>query len=459
MNLVDRSKLPDAPPPPDFTPPAPEIVKLSNGMRVWYLKQGPTPLVAVLLVLPNGAAADPVGKEGLTALTADMLDEGAGGKSALEISDRLRNLAVDHSSEVELDATTLVLHLIAENYEPGLELLADFVLRPSFPADELARRKEQRIARALAAEAEPDEVRALVLRRVLFGDGYGGELARGTRASLKGLTLEDVKAHYQRVIQPEGADLVVVGGIEKDRAVAGLEAAFGKWRGKPTAKRRALVPTAPQAGVHLAHFEGASQSQLAIVRRADGAASPDYFRAMVFNRSFGGAFTSRVNMNLREDKGYTYGARSTFQRYRETGYFGVLAAVKSEDTRASIDETLKELREVCGPRPLTDKEREESVNGLLLGFPGRFQTVGNLAAQVASLPIYDRNPEWLRTWSENVEKVTTADANDVARRYCDPKDFVVVMSADRTKVGPTLEGLGVPVFEYDKLGKLVTPKK
>ena len=192
---------------------------------------------------------------------------------------------------------------------------------------------------------------------------------------------------------------------------------------------------------------------LSVVRRAEGAHTENYFPAMVFNRSFGEAFTSRLNLNLREDKGYTYGARSGFQRFRDVGYFELSAAVKSETTRASIDEMLKELNMACGSKPITAQERDESVSGMLLGYPGRFETISSVGGSFASLAIFDRPVDWFQTWPKAVEGVTLPTANKLAHEYCDPSKFSIVLAGDRAKLQETFSTLGRPVFAYDTQGK------
>ncbi len=234
---------------------------------------------------------------------------------------------------------------------------------------------------------------------------------------------------------------------------AALAKGFGDWKGAASAKPAPLSEKLPESAIYFVDYPGASQSALGVARRSDGERSPDYYSALVFSRAFGEAFTSRLNLNLREDKGYTYGARSTFTRWQDVGYFGLYASVKAETTRPSIDEMIKELSGVCGPRPIADQERKKAVEGLLLGLPGRFERISDVAAQIANLPIYEREPDWFAKWPSRVSAVDVAQANQVAKKYCDPKDFVVVVAGDRKSVEPTLEGLERPLVAYDPQGK------
>ena len=450
---VDRSRLPAPDPVVAWAPPTPNVSNLSNGIRVWHAKWGDLPVASLLVVIPRGSETDPKGKAGLSYLTADMLDEGAGARSSLELSEELQRLATDYSASASVDYTLLSMDMLAENLAPSLDLLADMVRRPRFDAAEFKRRKDHFIAQALASESDPRSAQDAAMLNVLFGEGYAGSVDEGTRTSLKAITLADVRGQYKSTIVPEGVEFVVVGGIDQAVVTKELERTFGDWKGQAKATRRELAEVATEHGVYIVDFPGAAQSVLSVVRRAEGAKTEKYFPAMVMNRSFGEAFTSRVNLNLREDKGYTYGARSTFQRYKEVGYFAVSAAVKSETTRASIDEMLKELSVVCGSKPLTARERDESVSGLLLGYPGRFERVSSVGASFASLAIFDRPVDWYQTWPAAVEGVTLAQANMIGNEYCDPSKFSIVLAGDRSKLAETFATLNRPVVGYDTQGK------
>ncbi len=453
--MPDRSSLPQPAPMPDWIPRRPATFRLSNGLRVWFLEQGPAPLVSATLVLPGGSGTDPVGKAGLTALMADMLDEGAGGRSALELADELKRLATELTTAADVDATLLSMDLMADTLDPSLALLADVAQRPALDPEEVKRRRDHRIAQALAGESEPETARSIVLRRGLFGDGYAGEIPRGTRRSLAGLTAADVKAQYRKVVAPDRAELVIVGGVTQAAVAAVAERHFGAWQGRSTARELPLAAAVTAPAVHLVDFPAAAQSTIAVAARTPGADDPDYFSALVFNRAFGGAFSSRLNLNLREEKGYTYGARSLFFRFRRAGMFAALAAVKTEHTRVSIDETLRELGEMCGARPLTPQELDEAVSGLLLGLPGRFERTSSVAAEIANLPVQGRTEDWLPQWPGRVKGVTLEAARAVAGRYCDPRRMDLFVVGDRAVVEPTLAGLDRPVFVYDAQGAVI----
>lgn len=452
--LVNRATLPEPGPAPEWGPPEVTEVALSNGAKLWYLRKGSTPLVSVQLVFPSGASSDPAGKEGLTQITTDMLDEGAGKLDALALSEELQRLATDYGGRAATDSVDLGMSLLAPNFDASMQILADIVMRPKLSAKDFARRKAQLISHATAEEKDTGTGRINVTRSVLFGQGYGSYAPSGDRSSLKRIGLNDVKQHHKALFAPQGATFIVVGGIEIDQVKQGLEAAFKDWKGEPSVKARPLEADAKTGGVHFVDYPGATQSALAIAVRAESNDTKDYFQQEVYNWVLGGAFTSRLNLNLREEKGYTYGARSTFVRWNQSGFFWLAAKVKSETTRASIDEMLKEVAGPCAARPLTQKERGEAVNGMLLGFPGQFESVSGTAMQLAQARWEGHGPDWFTTYFTNLDKVTLGGAEAVAKRYCDPKRYVVVVAGDFAKVEPSLEGLDREVVTYDALGNV-----
>ena len=450
----DRSGLPAAGPAPVWAPPVPTTWELKGGARVIQQTHGNVPLVSVYLVIPRGAETDSVKQAGLTFLMADLLDEGAGKLGALELSERLQSLATDVGVSTSVDVVGVYMNTIAENFGASMDLFADIVRRPKFDEKEFQRRKAQAVAQALANEADPHTGRRAAVTRGLFGDGYAGSAPTGTPDTLGALALSDIKAQFARLMVSEGATFVVVGGISKEAVAEHLERTFGDWGGKAKTEARPLSPAADAGKLYFVDYPGAAQSVIGVARRVPGADAEDLFPASVFNRSFGESFTSRVNLNLREDKGYTYGAGSAIQRFRKVGLFGIFSDVRTDVTRASLDEVLRELSEVCSSRPLTADERDASVNGLLLGFPSTFESINEVASRFGQLPVYGRPLDWYQHWPERTKAVSLEQANEVGKRYCDKSQFVLAVAGDKAKVLPTLEGIGYAPVEIDARGRL-----
>ena len=448
----DRSGLPTPGPLAEWAPPPVTAWTMSNGLEVWYLQQTQAPLVAMHLVLPSGAATDPEGKSGVTAMMIDMLDEGAGDKDALQLSLAWKSLATDYGASPATDGVFFSLNMLADKVDPSLALLGDILFRPTFPEDEFERRKAQRLAQATAQEADPGSAQALTMRRALYAKGYGGMPAGGIKTTLQTLTLDDVKAQYAAVIKPKGARLIVVGAIEEAALKAALETTFAAWTGEPTASNRALTTPPSKAILHVIDFPGSTQSSISVARRVPGSQATDTFEVRVFNQALGGAFTSRLNLNLREDKGYTYGARSGFSRWRQAGVFTLGAKVKSETTADSFREIFKELANIRGGEPLTQKERDSAVNGMLLGFPGSFETMEGVAGQLSSLALDDLPMSYLRDFSKKVAAVTAEAANTAGNKYTQGSEFQVIVAGDWAALKASLDGLELPVQFHDAQG-------
>lgn len=444
--------LPAPKPTPAWAPPAAKKTTLTSGLTLWEMGGATTPLVSIYLMLPAGGATDPQGKEGLSLLSADMLDEGAGKLDALQLSDRLGELATDYASQAGVDYVLLSMDGLTENLEESLALLADIVQRPKLSQEEFARRKEHHLATAIADQDDPAASQSKALHRVLFGAGYASRPPKGTKESLARITLADVKSQVKRMTVPDGAHLAVAGKFDSAALRAAVEASFGAWKGKRTATDHTLTQLSTEKIASVVDFPGATQSSLAVVTRAGSDQDANYFPEEVMNEKVGGSFIGRINMNLREDKGYTYGAFSTFRRYQQAGYFGVMTNVKTETTGSSVAEIFKELEAVCTDRPLTDHERNEAVEGMLLGFPLQFDQVGSLGLRLITLPIHNRPADFWETWPEKVTAVTTELANQAAAPFCKTEQYSVVLAGDANVVTPLLAAQGFTVALLDRDG-------
>ena len=438
--------------PPQFTAPAATRTQLENGLSNWHMKQADTPLVAVHLMLKTGSSADPQGKEGLSVITADLLDEGAGKLGALELSDALGELSTDYSSSAGVDYVLLSMNALAENLEPSLALLAEIVQKPRLERAEFERRREHHVAMAMSSRDDPRDARGRALATALFGNGYAGRPPSGTVDSLKAITHFDVKTQAKALTVPDGAHLILAGGVEQSVGQKLIERYFGSWSGKSKSQEPHLNDEPEGRVAYVIDFPGATQSSLAVARRAGADGDPNYFAEEVMNDRLGGSFTSRINMNLREDKGYTYVAQSVFKRYHYAGYLGIFSDVISDATAASIKEIWNELGAVCERRPLSDDERNEAVEGMLLGFVMDFAETESVGLRLASLPLRDRPVDFWSTWPEQVARVTTVRANEVAQPYCDVGQFSVVAAGDAQKLTPELQALGLQVVQMDRDG-------
>lgn len=444
MALVaqDRSAPPELGPPPQLDLPAIQKRMLSNGLPVWVVETHEVPIVQVNLVVLAGSGDDPAGKFGLASLAAAMLDEGAGSRSALEIADAVEFLGAALSTSSSFDASAVRLNVPVARLAEALPVMADVALRPSFPDTDLNRLRQERITALLQARDEPESIAPMAFARLVFGPRHRyGTGAVGTESTLKAFTAEDLRAFHAAYYQPSNATLLVVGDITPDAATALLEKQFGGWK-DATPVRRVEVPVAPQPArgeIVIVDVPGAEQSQIRIGWVGVPRATPDYFVLEVLNTILGGSFTSRLNQNLREEHGYSYGAGSRFDMRLAAGPFFATAGVQSDKTAEALREFFSELNGIT--RPVSGEELAKAKNYIALGFPAQFESTGDLSAHLEELVVYTLPDTYFEQYVARIQAVTAADVQKAAARYIQPSRFAVVVVGDRTSIEAGIRAL------------------
>lgn len=440
---VDRSRLPDLGREPSFRFPEIRRRTLANGLRVWTVRHRAVPLISFLALLPVGAAADPPDRPGLAAVTSDMLDEGCGDLDAIELHETLGRYGGHLDSEIGSDASVLTLTTLARFAGRGAALLADMVVRPRLEPRDFERVRELRLNRLVQlrdlAPAQADRA----FTHLLYPGHPYGHLPIGTEESLRSLALDDVAAFHGSMFAPSRMTIVAAGDAPHETLAGFVETAFGGWDPTGTSALPADAATLPPPPppldrVALLHRPEAAQSELRIGHVAVPRTSPDYHALLVLNMVLGGQFVSRINMNLREDKGYTYGARTSFDFRRGAGPFSLQASVQSESTVEAVLEALSEIRGIRGDRPVTRKELETGRAALTRGYPRNFETAEQIARAAAQLALYGLPDDY---FSSFVPKVLTIDESEVTRvavEHIDPSRLLIVIVGDRDKVAPSL---------------------
>ncbi len=444
LALPDRATPPPASAPGELVLPSVHRGKLSNGLTVWVVERHEVPVVQFDLVLPGGAEKDPANAFGLASFTSDLLTEGAGGKSSLELADELDYLGATLSASSDFDSASVGLYVPVARMEPALELMKLVVSKPDFPADEIERRREELLTEFLQARDDPSGLMGLAFPSTLFPEGHRyGSLVAGREAVIKGLTRDQLKAFHQSSYRPEGALLVVVGDVRTDDLMKRLEQTLGGWKGegKAAAATAPLAPVAQVEGRHLVVVDrpGSAQTVIRVARLGVDRDTPDFYSLSVLNTILGGSFTSRLNQNLREEHGYTYGARSAFDMRHQAGPFYAGAAVQTDKTGPALSEFFHEL-EAIG-QPISESEVAKAKNYLAYGFPGGLLTTSQLAGELESLWVYGLEDDFLSTYVDRIQAVTSAQVGEAARRYIDPDNVVVVMVGDWAAIEPQLQGL------------------
>ncbi len=442
-----------AAPKPLTLPPITERT-LPNGLRIVFVAQHEQPVVDATLVIRTGAEADPRGKTGLATLTANLLDEGAGGRDALGIADQIGFLAVRLGTGAAFEQSSISLHTTRATLDSALALMADVALRPTFAEKEFSRLKNERVTSLLQEADRGPSIADRAFAAVVFGNAHPyGHSASGVREDVESITRDDVSAFWTTWYRPNNATLVIVGDLTVADAMARATAAFGRWsRGELPALKPGAQAGTSATRIIIVDKPKAAQSSFRLGGIGVARTTKDYYPIMVMNTALGGSFTSRLNQNLRETKGYTYGASSGFTMRREPGAFTARAEVVAAKTDSALLEFMKEVRSIREPMPATELAKTKRY--LQLGYAERFETPGDIAGNIAALVPYGIPLTSLNTFNAGIGLVTGSDVQRVARQYLDPTKLTIVIAGDRASIEPALKVLKIaPVEIRDAKGQ------
>ena len=454
---VDRSHPPTLPPPPALRTPPVQTATLPNGLQVAVVEMHKVPVVDVTMLLDAGSVRDPADLPGLATFTATMLQQGAGTRGALDIADETAFLGAELNTYAGYDAATAQLHVPKRRLGPALDLLADVVLRPTFPDTEIARQRDLRHAQILQQRDQPVAMANVAFAAIVFGAEHPyGRPPSGTESSTAALNRDRVAQFYQANYRPNTARMLFVGDVTLAEAVKLATARFGAWSPGETTKVPDVAPAAPAARtIYLVDKPGAAQSVFRIGEVGVSRATPDYFPLEVLNTILGGSFTSRLNQNLRETHGYTYGASSQFVMRRAAGPFVAAASIVTAKTDSALIEFMRELRRVRDDSVPRD-ELTKAKAYITLGLPGEFETTRGAARQFADLLLYGLPLDYYGKYIPQIDAVTAADVQRVARQYLDPDHFAIVIVGDRSKIETGLQALNEgPIVYRDMWGQAV----
>lgn len=439
----DRSTPPALGPAAKLTLPTIQKKALSNGLPVWLIESDEVPLVQVNLLVLAGSAEDPPGKFGAASFTAAMLDEGAGKRSALEIADAIDFLGAILTTGSSFDASSIRLNVPVARLGEALPIMADVALRPTFPQQDLERIRQERLTALLQARDNPSQIASEAFSRIVYGGTHRyGTGAAGTALTIKAFTADDLRAFHAKHFVPANATLIVVGNIRMDAALPLLEQQFGTWKG--SAQARVPVPAAPQltrTQIYVVDKPGAEQSQIRIGWIGVPRTTPDYFPLQVLNTVLGGSFTSRLNQNLRETHGYSYGASSFFDMRLGAGPFVAGAGVQTDKTAEAVREFFNELNAIA--KPIGSDELTKAKNYVALGFPADFETTGDLSRRIEELVVYKLPETYFEQYVSNVQAVTAAGVQKAAAAYIQPSKFAVVVVGDRKAIEAPIRALNL----------------
>lgn len=436
--------------------PVPEEFKLSNGLTVLYSERPGLPVVAASLVLRSGSGANPTDKPGLASFTARMLQQGTTTRNALQIADSAADLGASLGSHAGMDSSSVGTQVLTRNFPEALELLADVTLHPTFPKDEIERVRKEREAELVQEKDDPFSVATRVMRNALYGthNPYGYPDI-GTSDSLKSISREDLVKFWQERYFPNDAAIIIAGNIKLASLKPQLEKAFGAWKpGQPAAASTGTLESS-DARLILVDRPGAPQTALECYELGAARSTPDYPKLEVMNTELGGLFSSRINMNLREAHGYTYGAGSTFAYHRQPGPFLAYSAVRTDVTAPATTEIFNELKRMRDTQ-MSPEEMKLSKDSITRSMPGRFERGNDAVGTFAELFIYDLPLDYFSKFPDAVDAVTSEQAEATAQKYIHPEKIAVVAVGDRSKIEDEMKKLNLGKLEIrDPEGKLV----
>jgi zinc protease len=458
---VDRSKLPETAPPPASKFPTIATATLSNGLKVYLAQRSDVPLVNFNLMVDAGYAADHQGILGTASLAMNMVDEGTKTRTALQISDALQRYGAQLGTGSNVDMSTVFLSTLKEKMDSSLVLFADVVLNPSFPQSDFDRLMKLQLAQIQREKVTPFQMALRVFPLLVYGSGhaYGIPLTgSGTEESVSKLRRDDLAQFHRTWFKPNNASLIVVGATTLAEITPKLERLFGAWRpGEVPKKNIGQVAQQPRSAVYLIDRPGSEQSIIFAGHVAPAKRNPREIALLTMNEILGGSFTSRVNMNLREDKHWSYGAFSLFFDARGQRPFIVLAPVQTDKTKESLTEVANELRAIAHSRPVTPEELAKAQANLTLSLPGQWETIGAVGASMEEIVRFDLPHDYYSTFASNVRALQVADLATAARETVQPDKLVWVVVGDRAKIEAGIRELNLGPLQFlDADGRPVT---
>jgi zinc protease len=432
-----------------FVPPSIQAFTLKNGIRVLLVERHDLPIVSVRIVVKAGAGDVPSEPPGLLSFLGAMLEQGTKKRSALQISDQFEAIGAIHGAWVDWDSGGASVKVTPDKIDAALDLLADVVVHPTFPDEEIERLKARRLASIQQEKNSPGTMGSNAAAASLYGRAhpYGHSLV-GQEQDVAQVTRAELMKAHSALFASSRTQIVVAGDVTKDTLQKRLEPTLGAWRAAGGPVWLPRLPPLPKGEARVVWVDkpGAPQSVVRLAEVGVARSAPDRDAILVMNTILGGMFSSRINLNLREAHAYTYGASSSFQMRHGPGQFTAGGSIVADKTAPAIVELFKELR-AMRESPVSDEELENAKQNIEAAMPGRFETVTEVTSALADLVVYDLPLDEYATRPARIEKITAGEVQKAARAHLHPDRVKVVVVGDRTSIGPSLEALHLGAFE------------
>jgi zinc protease len=434
-----RATQPKSGPEPAARFPVPQTFQLANGLTVMLAEQPGLPFVSASLVVGTGSDASPLDRPGLANFAVAMLDQGTATRSALQLADDAAELGATLVVSSSMDASSVSTAMLSRNFPAALNLIADVALHPSFPDGEVERQRALRLANIADERGDPNAVASAVFARSLYGRSHPyGFTELGTADANRKMTRDELQAFWRRNFVPANATLVVAGAMALSDLKRLVEPAFGQWAGARAAAAAMGQATPTTAKLVIVDRPGSPQSQVRVGLVGAPRSSPDYIPLRVMNQVLGAGFSSRINMNLREEHGYTYGAFSQFAFWRGAGPFSAGAGIRTDVTAPAVQELVKEIQKISAAPPAAE-ELALAKDAITRSLPSTFETAERTVASLSSLFVYGLPLNYYSTLNDRIQAVDAAAVQAAAKKYLVPDKVLVVAVGDRAKIAAALE--------------------
>ncbi|MGB2675706.1 MAG: pitrilysin family protein [Candidatus Acidiferrum sp.] len=444
---IDRSKVPAPGSAMSLNLPPMQKATLSNGLKIVLAERHTAPVVNFSLLLESGYAADPSDARGTCSFAQRMLEEGTPTRDSLKIGEELESLSAEFSAGADLDYASVDLNALKVNMDKALEIYADLILHPAFPQKEFARLQKDRLAAIQREKVAPTSMALRVVPTLLYGKGHpydGAFVGTGTESSVSKMTREDLAKFHDTWYKPNNATLLIVGDTTLAEITPKLEKLFGSWKpGKVPEKAIPQVPEPEKDVVYLIDRPGSGQSLIVPAQLAPPYNDPDEVPLDMVNDIFGGNFSSRINMNLREDKHWSYGVRSRLLPARGERPYYSISPVQTDKTKEALAELVAEYKNIVDGKPISEAELKDEQSDATLSLPGTFETVQQLSGAYSTILQYNLPEDYYNTYTQKVLAVTPEYANEIAKKYILPSHLVWVVVGDMSKVEAGIRELNI----------------
>lgn len=453
--MINRNVAPKESEKIDFQIPEIKVLKTENNLEIYFVKKDKLPIVFSFASCYAGSKNDPLDKKGLAYLTSLLIDEGAGQFDSLQLSDEFEKLGSVFSTSVQHDSNDFSLLSLKENFERSFFLLSQILTKPHFEQKDFEREKKKLLDRILQLKDDASYVASSVFERIIFKNSFYELPEFGFANTVQNISNEDVVSFYQNNFAKNKIKLFVVGNIEESELLQIVESNLSDLKEKSDVDNKFIMPNLSKKTFFLIDKKDSPQSEIRIGHLAKKRNAEDYYPTRIMNTILGGQFSSRINLNLRENKGYTYGASSSFGYYKEAGIFEVNTAVNIENTANAIREIFYELDAIR--KNISDKEIDFAKSYLIKQFPSKFETYSQIEKNVESLVVHSLPLDELKTYQNKIEAVPNEEVITAARNNILPDKLVIVIVGDKDKISQQLKNeFGVDAIELDNEGNNIS---